>query len=379
MPSKPNSLATKILIFVLIVPLYTCSYGQTDTLTKEKPYNNALSFAIAGTNFLYSINYTHFLKENTLGTLASDLRLTYSRWISALNYSVQEYLGKGNHHLVVGVGYTFNRNDGYILSSKTVAAPSFDLGYCYRNPHRRFTFGIYFQPYYDEEEYQPWGGVILGYNFDNPVKALLPRELYRSGEREFNLSVGAEASVGKGNLDLEHIGDNTVSTFTTSVFIKYYLQSIYLKAIIGQYTLNDNIVEKNDTRFEVLKSNPSFVIYGIGIGIPLIKTKGWCVSPEMMGGKFYSDHKLTIKPVDLPFEGNDNLDYNISQISDNETTPYFIKAGLNITRSVFSFMDIHAGGYYSNSCMLIGSLKGSTVKLKSNECQIVLGLQFHIL
>ncbi|HEX3007330.1 MAG TPA: hypothetical protein VHO90_06910, partial [Bacteroidales bacterium] len=169
------------------------------------------------------------------------------------------------------------------------------------------------------------------------------------------------------------------SSFTNSIFIKYYLQNIYLKAIVGQYTLNENTVEKNDTRFEVLKSNPSFVMCGIGVGIPLIKTKGWYISPEMMGGTFYSDHKLTIKPVDLPFEGNDHLEYDFSQVSDSRPTPYFLKAGLNVTKSVFSFMDIQAGGYYSSSCLLTGSVRSSTIKLRNKEYQIVLGLQFHIL
>lgn len=377
MPSKPNSLVSKVLLFLLIVPVY--GYGQTDSVTREKHFDHAVSFNLAGTNLFYSVNYSHFLKENALGTLATDLRFTYGSWISALNYSVQEYLGKGNHHLVVGVGYTINSNDGNNLSSTTTAAPSFDLGYCYRNPHRRFTFGIYFQPYYDDEEYQPWGGITLGYNFNNPVKALLPGKLYRSGEREFALCVGAEASVGEGNLDLEPFGNNAVSSFTNSIFIKYYLQNIYLKAIVGQYALNENTVEKNDTRIEVLNSNPSFVIYGIGVGIPLIKTKGWYISPEMMGGTFYSDHKLTIKPVDLPFEGNDHLEYDFSQVSDSRPTPYFFKAGLNVTKSVFSFMDIQTAGYYSSSCLLTGSVRSSTIKLRNKEYQIVLGLQFHIL
>lgn len=379
MPSKPNSLACKILLFLWILPVAVCSYGQTDSIAKEKYYNNTLSFNIAGTNFLYSVNYTHFLKENALGILASDLRLTYSRWISGIDYSIQEYLGKGSHHLVIGVGYTFNSNDGSNLSSKTIAAPSFDVGYCYRNPLNRFTFGIYFQPYYDVKKYHSWGGITLGYNFNNPVGGLLPEKLYRTGEREFSLYIGAETSIGKGKLDLEHFGENATASFSNSMVIRYYLQNIYVKAIVGRHTLSENTIKKNDTRFEVLKSNPSFIMYGIGVGIPFIKTRGWYISPEILGGTFHSDHKLTIKPVELPFESNDNLEYAFSQTTETRITPYFIKAGLSITKSVLSFMDIQAGGYYSSSCLLTGNFRGSAIKLKNKEYQIVLGLQFHIL
>lgn len=377
MPSIPCFQSCKVWFFLTFSIISAYSYSQTDSTAIEKQFSNAVSFNIAGTNILYSVNYSNYLKENGWGSLVSDLRLSYSSWYKAINYSIQEYFGKKNHHLVVGLGYTLINNDNPDLKSETTAAPTFDLGYCYRNPNKRFTYGIYLQPYYDGKRYNQWGGVTLGYNFNNKI-TILPNKLFNKDDKQFSIYIGTETSVGKGHLSLDYFGKNALITLTNSAFIKYYLKKLYLKGTFGYYTLKDNTVEKDGSQFEVLRSNASFSFYSFGIGIPFINTNGWYLSPEVQAGSFHSQHKLTIKPVQVPFDNNSDLNYDFSSTSSNQITPYFFKTGISVTKSLYSFLDINAACYYSNNCLLVGNIL-SEVKLKSSEYQIVLGLQFHIL
>lgn len=360
---------TFFIVFFFALSIY--SNAQTDSVSTKQQYNKTISLSLAGGNFIYSVNYTSFLKENKYGYLTSDIRLTYIPFYSAANYSLQEYFGKKNHHFVIGVGYRFFN---FHKDNSDIFAPSFDIGYCYYNPNKRLTYGIYFQPITRfEDTFLPWGGITLGYNFNSPKITWL-ESLYRTKEKDFSLYAGVETGFGKGDLELEDIGKRSANSFTSSVYLKYFLKHIYIKGTLGYYHLNENIIENNGSQLEIL-NNPSFLQYSIGLGVPLYQTSGWYISPEIYAGSYHSNQKLKIEPVQVPFNSNENLDYDVS---DDFSTPYFFKAGLNISKSIFPFMDINAGCYYTSNCFLWGRVGYSYLKLKSTEYQMTLGIQIHL-
>lgn len=144
---------------------------------------NAVHFELGGPGILYSLNYERFfwpqfsvraglslfgLRENTTGDALG---------VFAMPITGQYLLGKGSHHLELGLGLmtgvmwsdlnSYQKTETFGLIAATAT-----IGYRYQPPRRGFFFRVALTPLYGGSRFEPlglpmtpWGSIGAGYAF----------------------------------------------------------------------------------------------------------------------------------------------------------------------------------------------------------------------
>jgi hypothetical protein len=171
-------------IFTGIVLATLLLGSNADAAEIEKPRaKNAVHLELGGPGILYSVNYERFvlpklsiragigmfgLRENTTGD---------SIGVLAVPVTAQYFLGKGAHHLELGLGIftggmwsdlnSYEKTETFGLIGGTAT-----VGYRYQRPGGGFLFRIAFTPLLGGNRFaplgmplQPWGSIGAGYAF----------------------------------------------------------------------------------------------------------------------------------------------------------------------------------------------------------------------
>lgn len=157
--------------FIFILTLVsTLTYAQTDFNKKKSIY-----FEIAGSGGVGSINYEkHFLKKKS----------TELTWRVGLSFApidknngtgivfplmINSLIGKKSHKLELGIGQgiTFTTKGSFF--ALTTAA----IGYRYQPETKKWFYRVTYTPlisYLVDFQIQQWGGISIGYTFNNKTK-----------------------------------------------------------------------------------------------------------------------------------------------------------------------------------------------------------------
>jgi len=159
-----------IFIFILtLISSLTC--GQQTDLGKRK----SAYFEIAGSGGVGSINYEeHIFKKNTTELI----------WRAGLSFApidknngtgivfplmINSLIGKNSHKLELGLGQGITiTTKGSFFALITAA-----IGYRYQPDTKKWFYRVTYTPlisYLVDFQIQQWGGISIGYNFNNKAK-----------------------------------------------------------------------------------------------------------------------------------------------------------------------------------------------------------------
>lgn len=167
MKPQRNPINRFALVLAIIATLYSSPlFGQSN--------NRAVYVELLGNGIFYSVNYEHKVAEQTyvrvggmyLGSVNTYPDGTASMFILPVmaNYLV----GKGNHHLELGVGFSINRVDGqldfleYNISDIGLTST---IGYRYQKSDPGLMFKAGLTPFSFDNTVHLWFGLGAGYAF----------------------------------------------------------------------------------------------------------------------------------------------------------------------------------------------------------------------
>lgn len=290
---------------MLKIPLLLCFIyfsailkGQSSSLKYE--FNNCISFTALGPGIFGSINYGGIIKDGSNHLFKGEFSVSYPLGNLSAAYSVYDYIGKRNHHIVFGVGYYLTKfhQDNYFKSNTYAKSyPVFSVGYNYWNPQNRLSYTILLHPmmFTNKNSNIPiWGGLTIGYNFKNRYTLFDPEKKY-----SYSLSTGLETSIGYGKMKLSNVGTSSVISVANDYFLKFQYAFIYVKGFFGFNYLNQRTVEGFSTRFILYKNNPSFIKAGFEVGANICARGSYSINLGLQVGNYYSNKKLMLKP-ELP-------------------------------------------------------------------------------
>ncbi|PIY08975.1 MAG: hypothetical protein COZ18_09460 [Flexibacter sp. CG_4_10_14_3_um_filter_32_15] len=161
----------KLITFILLLILSpNLSFGQADLNNRK-----SIFLEIAGSGGLGSINYeSHFYKK---GITEFTWRLGFSLAPIDKNNGtaiifpvmINSLIGKKKHKLELGIGQGFTITTKGSPFALTVAS----IGYRYQAESKNWFYKIAYTPlisYLVDFQVQQWGGVSIGYTFNNTIK-----------------------------------------------------------------------------------------------------------------------------------------------------------------------------------------------------------------
>lgn len=159
----------QITFLILFTLISTVTVGQPDHKRKS------LFFEIGGTGGLGSINFEkHFLKNgNTDFTWRAGLSIApIDRNNGAgivFPLMINSLIGKSSHKLELGLGQGITITTKGQFFALTIAA----VGYRYQPEAKRWFYRVTYTPlvsYLVDFQIQHWGGISVGYTFNNKTK-----------------------------------------------------------------------------------------------------------------------------------------------------------------------------------------------------------------
>lgn len=161
----------------------TARSAEAREKTTSSAPRNATYFEVGGPGILYSLNYERFilpqfsvragvslfgLHENTTGDTLG---------VFAVPITGQYLVGKGSHHLELGMGIltgvmwsdlnSYQKTESFGLIAATAT-----IGYRYQPPRQGFLFRVALTPLYGGSRFEPlglpvtpWGSISAGYAF----------------------------------------------------------------------------------------------------------------------------------------------------------------------------------------------------------------------
>ena len=161
----------KLATFTLLYLISIQAYGETSDIGKRKSFY----FEIGGSGGVGSFNYEkHFYKKN-------NFELT---WRAGLSFApidknngtgivfpimLNGLIGKKSHHLELGVGQGITVTTKGSFFTLTTAA----IGYRYQSESKKWFYRVTYTPlisYLVDFQIQQWGGMSIGYTFNNNTK-----------------------------------------------------------------------------------------------------------------------------------------------------------------------------------------------------------------
>ena len=158
-----------ILLSILTI-LTTRAFGQNDFHKRKSVY-----FEIAGSGGVGSFNYEkHFIKKkNTEFTWRVGLSLAPVDKNNGTGIvfplMINSLIGKNSHKLEMGIGQGITITTKGSFFALTTAA----IGYRYQSEHKKWFYRVTYTPlisYLVDFQIQQWGGISIGYTFNNQVK-----------------------------------------------------------------------------------------------------------------------------------------------------------------------------------------------------------------
>ena len=161
---------SKLVNLVLAILIISCKlYSQ------EKP--NSIYFEALGNGGLYSVNYDRMFTE----TIGGRIGFSYIPEIDFIFSSINDlmvipvmlnyFIGSVNHKLELGAGIAYvSFTSGDFLGFESSSGSSgvtgtATIGYRYQPANGGFLFRIGFTPMFNDEWFQPFDGVSLGFGF----------------------------------------------------------------------------------------------------------------------------------------------------------------------------------------------------------------------
>jgi len=178
------------LILILALPSETFAQKEIQSFTAK----NALYVEFGGSSGRYAVNYSRIvhqkgkLKVNVSGGFSlfrSSITMrdfSSTKWLPVIPLEFSALLGRSNHHLEAGVGFTSFLDQGVELDLDTYetttkvafgAVIPFRLGYRYQKPGGGFFYRVAYTPFFDlpfsEKQsisFQPYyAGLSIGKSF----------------------------------------------------------------------------------------------------------------------------------------------------------------------------------------------------------------------
>jgi hypothetical protein len=111
---------------------------------------------LGGPGYFYSVNAELPIAEDLMVRLGGTL---IPAWFVGGVFGVNKLVGRGNHHLALGLGLTL-RKGADVGGAQTAAT----IGYRYARPGGLF-FQIAATPVFDDRRVYPWSGISLGKSY----------------------------------------------------------------------------------------------------------------------------------------------------------------------------------------------------------------------
>ncbi|HAH36021.1 MAG TPA: hypothetical protein DEQ87_19360 [Algoriphagus sp.] len=186
-----NNSFEKIFVTVLVLTLSISICAKAQTKSETYTAKNAVYLEVGGSSGRYAINYSKIFHQK--GKLKLNASAGFSMWpnrnidsktswLPALPLEISALVGKSNHHLELGMGFTSYLNTSFDFDSETfetinkVVINAFiplRVGYRYQKPEGGFFFRVGYTPIIDlpprtggNWSFNPyWAGVSFGKSF----------------------------------------------------------------------------------------------------------------------------------------------------------------------------------------------------------------------
>jgi hypothetical protein len=383
MPDDHQLFKFKHICFFTILLFSLNAFSQKDSSLVFSKYKSSVSITALGTGVLGSAGYRTIIKEYKKSLLEGGITFSYFRG-PTLGYEIFDFFGKRNNHLVLGMGYYFSKQIKHTyryhssVENSFSTYPNFEIGYCYWNPNSRLSYMFLIHPLmnYSGGNFNPgWIGFTASYHFATNFRLLNTERQQDASGNNTHFVIGNESGIGLGKLLLTGVGETKSISLNTNFYIKYYFSILYLKAFAGISYLNQHQIT-SDFTYSIYGGNPSFLNAGIGAGIVAFSNTDWRFETGIDFGNYFSKNKMQIKPMDLPYQLRNNIDFHLTNpdyLFSNSFRPFLISPELSLYRKFNSRIEAGLSFRYSINHYQLGSYYYT---LKSNQIYLGFNIQY---
>ncbi|MFA6058014.1 MAG: hypothetical protein WC756_07435 [Taibaiella sp.] len=167
-----------LTILILLTLLAIHASAKQDKYSYEKfKYKNTAQIELMGLGAAYSLNYERNVVNLAHVKISFQLGAAYlppsTGWINLhFPVSINQLISFNRHHIELGIAtmFTFSevRHDAPLRDYDFENFLAVKIGYRYQKPNGRMQYKILFTPvieYEHHNEFTPWGGITIGYNF----------------------------------------------------------------------------------------------------------------------------------------------------------------------------------------------------------------------
>ncbi len=380
----------KHLAFSLIIIISLNSFSQSDSSFIFSKYNSSVLITAFGTGILGSIGYDKIIQENKSSYISGRLSLAIYPH-QRIGYTISEYIGKENHHLVLGIGYNilkYNAFDVYHpVTYKTALLfyPNIDVGYSYWNPLHRLSYTILVNPFTiwnGSFIMDIWGGVTLAYHFKNKTQLSNPDN---AGQNQTSFLVaGNESYIGVGALSMANVASSPSISLNSNIYLKYYISKIFIKLFAGTSYLNTHKIGSTEA-YQIYDNNPYFLNLGLGAGATVYSGSNVKIESGINLGNYFSENKMQLKPLSDPLNLNDNNSYYLTKLNYSKNwihRPFSIAPEVSVYRVLSKRIELGLTMKYSfNNYQFAGryySFDWYYFKLRSNQFNFGISIQYRL-
>jgi len=381
-------------LFIFII-IFTNIYSQNDTNSIHFKYTNSICITTLGTGIVGSVGYGSIIKEYKRSYLVGYFQYspTYNFGVNfegfLVGYNIFDYFGKGNHHLVLGIGYYFLKSfydsyDGYKTNWRIIykTMPNFDIGYSYWDPNRRFSYKFSIHPLLSTASFDIfplWTGITVAYNFKIKNQILKFNKTQHGNSAKDRFEIGNESDIGIGKTSLKGIGEKKGITINNNLYLKYYLSRFYLKANAGITYLTFHQIESSNIIFSIYDYNPYFINFGFGAGFIIFNRNNWQLETGVNFGNYFSKNTMIIRAENLPYYESNRNDYSLYNEKHDHfysDKPFLISPEINLYKNLNKNLKIllcvkYSLNYYQYAVY-------NSYRLKCNELNIGIGIQYNL-